>query len=123
MGKTEEIIGERRQVEMLRYLENHLNEDGGGVTSRDTARCSAFTRRASLLGKPSSAPSVERRGNGSSIEVGDDADAVVGEVLARRARRVRMEWTQPGAPGVLVASVLTRAPDDTGVTVAWFTFR
>ena len=104
MGKTEEIIGERRRVEMLRYLENHLNEDGGwGYTSRDTTAMLGAVLR--VVGASIARQAVERARVSKGEEMDHrsrwgDAGAVVGEVLARRARRVRMEWTQPVPPGV-----------------------
>ena len=64
MGKTEEIIGERRRVEMLRYLENHLNEDGGvglHIEGHSTMFGTVLTYVAlRLLGKPSSAPECRK---------------------------------------------------------------
>ncbi|OUS43725.1 putative cycloartenol synthase [Ostreococcus tauri] len=66
MGKTEEILGERRRAEMLRYLENHLNEDGGvglHIEGHSTMFGTVLTYVAMrLLGKEADAPEcVEAR--------------------------------------------------------------
>ena len=60
MEKSEEIIGEARGREMLRYLENHLNEDGGvglHIEGHSTMFGTVLTYVAMrLLGKAADSP-------------------------------------------------------------------